>query len=293
MTERRPEEQVQKELVDGAVALGYELVDRPTLNEIRAGHMDEPIVVPYLIAAIERLNPDLEHDEAVYAAEKVRRLIDSNAFVDALRFGLNLAIPGKKTVDVRLVDLNVPQNNCCVVTDEFELRTGGMREPRLDTVFLINGLPLKVVENKAPGESLAKGSRDLAGYWEDAPSLAVFTVLAGICNGSKFRVGASGADGLSGYSAWKDTYPHARPAGAGEMETVLLGVCDPATLVDLAAHYVVYETRDGLTRKKLARYQQYRAAEKIVRRIVDGELDRGIVWHTQGSGKRRYCRFRG
>ena len=281
----RPEEQVQHELIQGAIALGYEFVDRPALNEVRAGHPDEPIVVPHLIAAIERLNPGLEHDEAVYVAEKVRRLTDSKALVDALRYGLNLAIPGKKTVDARLVDLKAPQNNQCVVTEEFELRTGGMREPRLDTVFLINGLPLKVVENKAPGENLAKGARDLAGYWEDAPALPVFAVLAGICNGSKFRVGASGAAGLSGYSAWKDTYPHARPEGAGEMETVLLGVCHPATLVDLAAHYVVYETRDGVTTKKLARYQQYRAAEKIVRRIVDGTLDRGIVWHTQGSGK--------
>jgi len=281
----RPEERVQQELIDGAVALGYEFVDQQALSAVRVAHMDEPVVVPYLVAAIERLNPELEHDEAVYAAEKVRRLTDSKALVDALRYGLNLAIPGKRTVDVRLVDLRTPANNHCVVSEEFELRTGGMREPRLDVPLLINGLPLMVVENKAPGESLAKAARDLAGYWDDAPSLAVFAALAGVCNGSKFRVGASGAAGLSGYSAWKDTYPHPKPADAGEMETVLLGVCEPAILVDLAAHYVVFETRDGIAHKKLARYQQYRAAEKIVRRVVDGTLDRGIIWHTQGSGK--------
>ena len=59
----------------------------------------------------------------------------------------------------------------------------------------------------------------------------------------------------------------------------------PHTLLDLAAHFVVFETRDGVTRKKLARYQQYRAANKIVERVLAGELDRGLVWHTTGSGK--------
>ena len=39
------------------------------------------------------------------------------------------------------------------------------------------------------------------------------------------------------------------------------------------------------TKKKLARYQQFRAANKLVRRVLDGDYDRGLIWHTQGSGK--------
>jgi type I restriction enzyme R subunit len=48
--------------------------------------------------------------------------------------------------------------------------------------------------------------------------------------------------------------------------------------------------------KKVARYQQFRAAERIARRVVEAavqppaqpntqDLTRGIIWHTQGSGK--------
>jgi type I restriction enzyme R subunit len=51
----------------------------------------------------------------------------------------------------------------------------------------------------------------------------------------------------------------------------------------------VFETEDGKTVKKVARYQQFRAANKLVSRARQLEKPRGwrrgIVWHTQGSGK--------
>ena len=46
-----------------------------------------------------------------------------------------------------------------------------------------------------------------------------------------------------------------------------------------------FETREGVALKKLARAHQYRAANKLVKRVVEGELKRGIVWHATGSGK--------
>ncbi|HEX8105758.1 MAG TPA: HsdR family type I site-specific deoxyribonuclease [Solirubrobacteraceae bacterium] len=285
MATERPEETVQRELVEGAVALGWTFVPRDEMSARRAAHMGEVIVEPLLVEALLKLNAGLDRDDAEYAAERIRRITDPGEFLEALRTGFNFARPGRQTDDIFLVDLAEPKNNSFVVTEEFVLRTGGTREPRLDTVFLVNGLPLMVVENKASTEHLRKAARDFADYWKDAPDLTVFAAIAGICNGSKFRVGATGAPGLSKYAEWKDTYPHQRPAGAGEMEIVLRGVVDPHTLVDLAANFLVFETREGVTTKKLARYQQYRAADKIVRRVKSGTLDRGIVWHTQGSGK--------
>ncbi|MBQ9213612.1 MAG: DEAD/DEAH box helicase family protein, partial [Bacteroidales bacterium] len=37
--------------------------------------------------------------------------------------------------------------------------------------------------------------------------------------------------------------------------------------------------------KKVARYQQLRAANKIVERVVESDKAQGVIWHTQGSGK--------
>lgn len=285
MSAERPEQIVQRDLIEGAVKLGWRFVPSDEVNALRAAHMGEAVVEPLLVEALLKLNPDLTRDDSEYAAERVRRITDADEFLVALRIGLNFVRPGQPSLDVRLLDLESPANNDFVVTEEFVLKTAGLREPRLDTVFLVNGLPLMIVENKAPTEELKKGARDFADYWKDAPELEVFAAIAGICNGSKLRVAPSGASGLSKYAEWKDTYPHARPDGAGEMEVVLLGMLDPHTLVDLAANYLVFETRDGITTKKLARYQQFRAADKIVRRVREGKYDRGIVWHTQGSGK--------
>jgi type I restriction enzyme, R subunit len=285
MSDDHPEQVVQRELIQAAVTLGWKFVPRDEMSKLRATHRGEAIVEPLLIEALLKLNPNLDADNAEYASERIRRITDAGEFLEALRTGFNFARAGHKTDDIRLVDLATPSHNSFVVTEEFALKTGGSREPRLDTVFLVNGLPLMVVENKAPTEHLRKAARDLAGYWKDAPDLTVFAAIAGICNGSKFRVGATGATGLSKYAEWKDTYPHPRPDGVGEMEVVLLGVLAPHTLVDLAANFLVFETREGVTTKKLARYQQFRAADKIMRRVRGHDADRGIVWHTQGSGK--------
>ena len=51
----------------------------------------------------------------------------------------------------------------------------------------------------------------------------------------------------------------------------------------------MHEIEEGRPVKKVARYQQFAAANEIVRRSVDldreQEWRRGLVWHTQGSGK--------
>src|SRR2546430_10199887 len=62
--------------------------------------------------------------------------------------------------------------------------------------------------------------------------------------------------GASAYAEWKDTWPHPRPDENHELEVGLLGLLDPHTLTDIAANFVVFETRLGKTTKKLARYQR-------------------------------------
>ena len=276
---------VQQEILERAGALKWTVKPREQLNAIRGTQMSDAVVVPYLEAAIRKLNPAIAEVHVEAAVERVRSATDPQEVMDWLRHGLNVSVAGLPSADVTLLDLVDPSTNDYVVTEEMVIATGGAREPRLDVVFLVNGLPLGIVENKAPGVPVVEAARDLKRYWEDAPQLIALGMIAGICNGTHFRVGPVGTQGLSGYAEWKDTHPHPRPESATEMDTVLLGVFSPHTLADLAANYSVFETRDGVTRRKLARYQQYRAASKIVRRVLEGVHDRGLIWHTQGSGK--------
>src|SRR5205823_545028 len=48
---------------------------------------------------------------------------------------------------------------------------------------------------------------------------------------------------------------------------------------------VVFMTENDELTKKVLRQHQTRAVEKVVARAVDPAKRRGLVWHTQGSGK--------
>src|SRR5262249_11926104 len=71
------------------------------------------------------------------------------------------------------------------------------------------------------------------------------------------------------------------------------GLLLPCNVLDFLQHFVVFETKRGKTVKKIARYQQFEAANEIVNRTLElvgqpavKSQDRtGLVWHTQGSGK--------
>jgi type I restriction enzyme R subunit len=71
-------------------------------------------------------------------------------------------------------------------------------------------------------------------------------------------------------------------------DILLASALSPRALLDLTANFIAYEAEGGRTVKKIARYQQFIAVNKALRRIrsaPDPTARGGIVWHTQGSGK--------
>ncbi len=64
----------------------------------------------------------------------------------------------------------------------------------------------------------------------------------------------------------------------------LFGLCRPERLMDIIFNFILFD--DGA--KKIARYQQFFAIKKSMRRLIPIEGGRrkgGVIWHTQGSGK--------
>src|SRR5439155_21956345 len=66
----------------------------------------------------------------------------------------------------------------------------------------------------------------------------------------------------------------------------------PCHVLDFLQHFVVFETKKSKTAKKIARYQQFEAANDLVDRtvsLIGGSVEpqdrTGLIWHTQGSGK--------
>ena len=64
----------------------------------------------------------------------------------------------------------------------------------------------------------------------------------------------------------------------------LYGLCSPTRLLDIVFSFILFDNGE----KKVARYQQYFAIKKSMKRIAaieSGKRKGGVIWHTQGSGK--------
>lgn len=69
-----------------------------------------------------------------------------------------------------------------------------------------------------------------------------------------------------------------------EQDKYLFGLCRPQRLLDIAFSFILFDNGT----KKVARYQQFSAVKKSMKRIsiLDrGKRNGGVIWHTQGSGK--------
>jgi type I restriction enzyme R subunit len=69
-----------------------------------------------------------------------------------------------------------------------------------------------------------------------------------------------------------------------EQDKYLYGLCTPARLLEMAFSFILFDNGT----KKVARYQQFYAIKKSMRRMTvleNGKRNGGVIWHTQGSGK--------
>jgi len=255
----------------------------------------DPFVQPILVDALVRLNPGVIQtvDDALAVINQVLRpfhrtpdwLLANSHFLTLLQDGARLQLrPGEPTQTVRLVDFEDIGNNDLCVARQYQVR--GTRTVRADLTLLINGIPLVLIEAKSPTANAdwREAVKQFARYQEEAPQLLASNLLNVAVDGLKFRYGTTNA-GEEQWAEWKDAWPRTLPAEAPEMQVGVTGLLSPDNLLDMLAHFWVFETRDNRTIKKVARYQQFRAANKVVDRVIGGEHDRGLIWHTQGSGK--------
>ena len=170
-----------------------------------------------------------------------------------------------------------------------------------DLVLLVNGIPLVVMEAKSPSLMevwKTQAVRQLRRYQEadpkwhgkGAPDLFRYNLLCVAHCGAAAAYAGFGAD-EGDYFEWKSVLPYSEerfgvePQGQAQL---IVGLLNPPVLLDVLRNYVVYEPSRGRVVKKLPRYQQYRAVEAAMTRILSGrkpEERGGVVWHTQGSGK--------
>jgi len=244
-----------------------------------------------------------------------RNLLEANEAAQALLFKAQVdrnETTGEADPVVRLIDFAHPERNRFHVINQFRIDTPGCVKSCIipDIVLFVNGIPLVVVEAKigdantanplhAAFEQLLRyrnGRKETikAGLREGEPRLFYPNLLLVRTCGEKAEFGTI-TSGHEHFYAWQDIWPegnrkYSPPLGVErEQEKLIQGLLTPATLLDVLRTCSVFmDTDSGKRVKVVCRYQQYRAARKIIERLHTGKTPQersGVVWHTQGSGK--------
>ena len=184
-----------------------------------------------------------------------------------------------RELDLKLIDYDNPTNNVYEVTEEFYIHNGrhGTRE---DVVFLINGIPVLVIECKNANmeEAIALGIDQLRRYQEETPELFVPEMIFTATEAIGFSYGVTWNTIRRNIFNWKHEE-------IGQLEAKVKSFCDKQHILDLIKHYIVFAEKDEELNKYILRQHQALAVKKLIERSHDTERERGLIWHTQGSGK--------
>ncbi|HNQ90204.1 MAG TPA: type I restriction endonuclease [Verrucomicrobiota bacterium] len=264
---------------------------------------------------IERAMRELERSEATGGLAKNKELTEKLARGVKVAYAEKPAWAREDEVRIRLFDFEAAERNDFLAVNQFRVEFIGRQGFVIpDIVLFVNGIPLAVVECKSPAiiEPMNEGINQLLRYSnqredvaeeEGVPHLFHFNQLMVSTWFYETRAAGLGAQ-YEFYQEWKDTHPVPLEQVAAELgkepgqlksqEILTAGMLRPAHLLDILRNFVLFSEDNGKPVKIVPRYQQYRAAHKIVERLKagktrqeSGDVDErgGVVGHTQGSGK--------
>ena len=335
MAARLTESEIETLAIERLQALGFDYVYGPDIAPDSANPERESFAEVLLLSrlrnAVARINPTLPAaalDEAIKVVQRISSpelLANNEAFHRLLTEGVNVSYQKDSNTRgdlVWLVDFANPDNNEFVVANQFTIIENNQNK-RPDIILFVNGLPLVVIELKNAADentTLTSAYRQLETYKQTIPSLFTYNGFVVVSDGLEAKAGSISA-GLSRFMAWKSADGKGEASHLiSQLETLINGMLNKATLLDLIRHFIVFEKsskEDAATGqisistvKKLAAYHQYYAVNAAVistlrataeatgvaqtpasyglgdvRTQPKGDRKAGVVWHTQGSGK--------
>lgn len=264
--------------------LKYTLLSPAQLSAQRE-RLDQVILKPILVAQLQALN-NIGPAEATAIYSELAGITDNVEWLKRLRNKTSRLLRGESgSSPVVLVDYATPENNTFHIAQQFTVK--GQSHVIPDVVVFLNGIPVVVIELKSPlnpKHDAFDAIVQIQGYEAEAPRLFAPNQFNIASNNTTFRYGATGAP-RQFWSDWRDPWPRPASDFTDAAERGVWAVLEPTRLLDIMAHFIVFETTDTGVVKKMCRHQQYRAVSKIFDRVVDSQHRRGLIWHTQGSGK--------
>ncbi len=274
---------VQEPLIKYAQHVGWKYLSVEEVQSLRLNNTN-CILDKVFVPKIMELNPFLSQDHAYQIIRKLEDLIpniEGNMTAwQFLRGEKSLYIEKEKRErNIKLIDTQNIHRNTFHITEEFTF-TNGSKTIRQDVVFFINGIPVVFVEAKAPYKETGteEAFEQVIRYHKDTPELLVVEQAFVLTHLLDFLYGATWGLSARGLYNWKDET-------AGSYEELVKAFFRPERILKLITDYIFFARKDSGLQKVILRPHQMRAVEKVIQRAKDPEKKRGLVWHTQGSGK--------
>lgn len=277
---------VQNPMVKYAGQIGWKTLSRSDATQMRGGESGL-YLTEILREKLRELNPFLTPD---LVDEVVRRLGLLHTTIEGNREALEW-LRGEKSVfvaaenrerNVRLIDFDAPEANDFRVTDEWKFKAGLASGNRADVTFLINGVPVAICETKKAGkpDGIAEGVHQLRRYHKETPELVTAPQVYEVTQLLDLYYGPTWSLSRKAVFNWRE-----EAEDAASYEAKVKSFFDRRRFLRVLKDYIVFLTKDDETVKVILRQHQTRAVEKVVDRVRDPMKRRGLVWHTQGSGK--------
>ena len=284
-----PEEMKEYRTTTGQVVLKDILLKQlQKLNGFEYKGTDYPFSAKNIAKAIDDLDESL-NEGLITANQKISdQLLLGNSYTEELIDGV------KKSFSLHYIDYVNPENNLFHVTEEYVVdrtnRNEKVKTRRPDLVLFVNGIPFAVIELKKSTESTEQGISQMLrnqGVGE-IPNLFKYVQITLAGNNHSPQYATVGTP-KKFYAVWKEKVVELDHLVEGRTPSVLdhtiYSLFSKQRVVELLHSFIIF---DGKV-KKIARYQQFFAIEKIMQRISKldntGRRAGGLIWHTQGSGK--------
>lgn len=293
--------------------LGWQSLSAIEANRLREGNTSSAILELRLGEAIGRLNPWIDDTSTRRIITSLTRIsgadlgeINETAHA-LLTYGATAAYTDekgrRKDRNVRLFDFDDPENgNVFEFSRQFRVK-GPRQEIIPDIVCHVNGIPLAVIECKAP--SLVDPMEDAIDQFRRYEGRDEFSGLGAprLFWTTQFCIALAKDDAKYGtvgtpdrfWSEWRTPYPGTRESLERKLgrtvtaqDVTLYSLLRKDNILDLVRNFIVFEIERGQRIKKLARYQQFIAVRETIKRFRTAERPDergGVIHHTQGSGK--------
>ena len=265
--------------------------------------VNEVLLEKELTEALIRLNPEIAAkpelaDEVIYKLRAILISVNQIGLVKANEeffkwLGGDKTMPfgeNNRHVPIRIFDFENLTENKYILTNQFRIHHRETKIP--DIVLFINGIPVVIGEAKTPirpSVSWLDGAYEIHEVYENTvPQLFVPNILSFATEGKALYHGSIRCP-LDFWAPWRledEDETLARRLGLGEIGKEMGDLLSPVRLLDILQNFSLFTTNKKKQRSKvIPRFQQYEGANKIVERVKEGRIKKGLIWHFQGSGK--------